>query len=190
MAKIKMRPDELTTPMKPPEEMIEAILELGKDAADAWYGDEDVSDDIVHAYATYEAWCRGEQEKRLGVLLKHMGYPELTNDRSENAPKWKRLAMTLAQMAALPGLMAPTPQFKKTAGRKNVDKQILDAVGKEIDQAEKAGRHISSQNRAFELAKKNNPWMEKITIRQFQDAKQRFYQKNPDLRPRPGKAPT
>jgi hypothetical protein len=60
VAKIKMHPDELTNPMKPPEEMVEAILELGKDASDAWYDGEDVSDDIAYAYVTYEAWCRGE----------------------------------------------------------------------------------------------------------------------------------
>jgi hypothetical protein len=120
-----MRPDELTTLMKPPKEMVEAILTLGEDASDAWHGGEDVSDGIADAYSTYEAWCKAEQDKRFGVLLEHMGFSELANDSSENALKWKRLAMTLAQMSALPGLRPPTPQFKKPPGRKNEDVGFL-----------------------------------------------------------------
>jgi hypothetical protein len=171
-----MGPDELTTPMKSPKEMFEAILELGKDASDAWYGGEDVSDNIADAYATYEAWCRDEQEKRFGILLKHMGYPELANDCSENALKWKRLAMTLAQMNALPGLKLPTPKFKKPPGRKNEDNRIFEAVSREH---EKARRRISDAE-AFRRAQENDPWLKKQSMRRFEDAKARWKKRQPD----------
>jgi hypothetical protein len=171
-----MRPDELTTLMKPPKEMVEAILTLGEDASDAWHGGEDVSDGIADAYSTYEAWCKAEQDKRFGVLLEHMGFSELANDSSENALKWKRLAMTLAQMSALPGLRPPTPQFKKPPGRKNEDDRIFVAIKREH---EKARRPISDAE-AFRRAQGNDPWMKKQSLRRFEDAKARWKKRHPD----------
>jgi hypothetical protein len=106
---------------------------------------------------------------RLGVganrksasVFSHMGYPELANDGSENALKWRRLAMTLAQMDALPGLKPPTPQFKKPPGRKNEDVRIFEAVSREHD---KARRRISDAE-AFRRAQENDPWMKKQSLR-------------------------
>jgi hypothetical protein len=157
MAKIKVLPEQLTTRMTPPPEITQPVLELGHGAWDAWNCGEAVSGDTADMCNAYLTWCTDEQERRFDRLLEYMDCGKLVGDDSETAHKWRTLALSLAAMH-FRGLKLPEPHLKKSPGRKNVDRQILDAVGDEIVKAQEAGRHIS-ENRAFELAKKNNPWM-------------------------------
>jgi hypothetical protein len=132
------------------------------------------------------AWCRAVQERRFAELLMRED-AELARDQSEQAQRWRALALRLA-LGNFPELhVAPPRQPRKPPGRKNHDRKILDAVGDEMVKAKEAGRAIIQED-AFKRAKKNNPWMQKMKWTQFRDAKQRYYKLHPEERPRPGKS--
>jgi hypothetical protein len=140
--------------------------------------DECVGPDDAAKCDAYMDWCSAERRKRFDAILEDAD-AGLASDQSEQAKKWREFALSLAdrcsEILAIPDPIPP----RKRVGRKNVDAEIFEAIGREL---ENANRPISEAE-AFRRANKNGTWTE----RQFKGAITRWGRLNPLGRRRPGR---
>jgi hypothetical protein len=139
-------PEELTTPIIIPRELVNPVYELGPTAP--YDGAPAGSYNYTHdKHTKYWDAVAAEQQRRFGILLDHMGRG-LTLDSPSSDFRWKGLAQQLAEMH-FPGLRAPDP-FKPRP--RDGKKALLLAVAREH---EKATPKQITDKRALELLKKS-----------------------------------
>jgi hypothetical protein len=124
--------------------------------------------------------AKAVQEKRFNLFLQYEGCGQLVSDDSEAGRQWRGLALRLAALHHR-GLQLPKSHPpRQRRGKPNVDAEIFEAIGREL---EDANRQISEAE-AFRRANKNGTWTE----RQFKGAITRWGRLNP-LNRRPSGRP-